>query len=89
MMWRHASCRLHRRDRGTGDVGLPGMDGYAVARALRADDELHDTYIAAVTGYARPEDITHAEEAGFDQHVSKPLSGDKLERIFGSVGGVA
>jgi PAS domain S-box-containing protein len=68
------------------DIGLPGMDGYEVARALRADDDLRDTYIAAVSGYARPEDITQAEEAGFDQHVSKPLSGDKLERIFGSLG---
>jgi PAS domain S-box-containing protein len=64
------------------DIGLPGMDGYSVARALRDDDELHDVYIAAISGYARPEDITQAQEAGFDQHVAKPLSGDKLERIF-------
>jgi signal transduction histidine kinase/CheY-like chemotaxis protein len=68
------------------DIGLPGMDGYEVARTLRADADLRDTYIAAVTGYARPEDVSQAEEAGFDQHVAKPLSGEKLERILGKRG---
>ncbi len=54
------------------DIGLPGMDGYAVARALRADPALDHVPLVALTGYAEPEDIARAQAAGFDAHVVKP-----------------
>lgn len=52
------------------DLGLPGMSGYEVARALRA--ERKDIRLIAVSGYARPEDLSKATEAGFDSHIAKP-----------------
>lgn len=63
------------------DIGLPQMDGYQVAAALRADAELRDVCLVAVTGYTGPEDRRRAAEAGFDQHVAKPPNLDALERI--------
>jgi two-component system CheB/CheR fusion protein len=56
------------------DVGLPGTDGYDVARAIRADPELHGSRLVALTGYARPEDQRHALEAGFHCHLAKPVT---------------
>ena len=54
------------------DVGLPGMDGYQVARAFRASDELRSTYMVAITGYAMRDDNIRAIRAGFDRHMAKP-----------------
>jgi CheY-like chemotaxis protein len=55
------------------DIGLPGMDGYEVARALRRlRPEPQTLYIAAVTGYGKPEDKQRATEAGIDVHLTKP-----------------
>lgn len=54
------------------DIGLPGgMDGYAVAEAIRADHASGDPYLIAVTGYGMPADKARAEEAGFDQFFVK------------------
>ncbi|MHB8875113.1 MAG: hybrid sensor histidine kinase/response regulator, partial [Myxococcaceae bacterium] len=64
------------------DIGLPGMDGYDVARALRADQSLYRTSLIALTGYARPEDRQRATEAGFDGHLAKPPSLGALERLL-------
>jgi signal transduction histidine kinase len=65
------------------DIGLPGgMDGYAVARAIRGDKELEATYLVAVTGYSRDRDREHARAAGFDLHLTKPIDLDKLERLL-------
>lgn len=63
------------------DIGLPEMDGYEVARAMRADDALRGTYLVALSGYARPEDREHSAEAGFDWHLAKPPSMEELERV--------
>ena len=52
------------------DIGLPGMDGYEVAKELRKRKPT--LYIAAVTGYGTPADKQRAAEAGFDAHLSKP-----------------
>jgi CheY-like chemotaxis protein len=66
------------------DIGLPGMDGFEVARAFRADDVLRDTRLVALSGYALPEDVQRAREAGFDQHVAKPPSLERLEEALAS-----
>ncbi len=56
------------------DIGLPDLDGYEVAQALRRDEALGATRLIAVSGYAQPEDRQRALEAGFDEHMAKPLS---------------
>ena len=63
------------------DIGLPGMSGYDVARALRATAG-DSVQLVAVSGYAQPEDLKRAAEAGFDQHVAKPPDPDALERLL-------
>ena len=61
------------------DIGLPGdMDGYAVARAMRADQQLRSIYLIALTGYGTDEDKSLALRAGFDVHMTKPLSAEAL-----------
>lgn len=54
------------------DVGLPDVDGYEVARVLRADETLRAARLVAVSGYAQAEDKQRANEAGFDAHLGKP-----------------
>jgi len=60
------------------DIGLPDVDGYEVARTIRADEALRSTRLIAVSGYAQPEDRQRAARAGFDMHISKPPSMDVL-----------
>jgi two-component system CheB/CheR fusion protein len=64
------------------DVGLPGMDGYAVARAFRSEPGLRDTFIVALTGYALPEDQRRAAEAGFDAHLTKPATVEEVQEAM-------
>ncbi len=64
------------------DIGLPEMDGYAVARAFRADETLRSVYLVALTGYALPEDLAKAKDAGFDHHLAKPPSMDQIEHLL-------
>jgi PAS domain S-box-containing protein len=64
------------------DVGLPELDGYGVARAIRADPALAGTYLVAVTGYASPEDQRRAADAGFDRHLAKPVPVDVIEEVL-------
>ncbi len=61
---------------------LPGMDGYGVARAVRGDPLLQSTFMVALTGYALPEDLTRARDAGFDEHLAKPPNLEKVEQIL-------
>jgi PAS domain S-box-containing protein len=67
------------------DIGLPGADGYEVARAFRRDDALKEVYLVALTGYARPEDVQRALEAGFDAHLAKPPLVHKLKELLATV----
>jgi two-component system CheB/CheR fusion protein len=67
------------------DIGLPGMNGYAVARALRADAALGAARLIAVSGYGRESDRALAREAGFDEHVVKPVDPDALSALVGEV----
>jgi PAS domain S-box-containing protein len=64
------------------DIGLPRMDGYEVARKLRSDARLRRAWLVAMTGYAAPEDLERARAAGFDRHVAKPPTLEKLESLF-------
>jgi len=64
------------------DIGLPGMSGYEVAQAMRANPQLQSTFLVALSGYAQPEDIARAQAAGFDLHLAKPLSIEQLEQLL-------
>ena len=63
------------------DLGLPGMSGYDVARALRATAP-EVLQLFAVSGYAQPEDVKRAIEAGFDGHIAKPPDISQIERLL-------
>jgi signal transduction histidine kinase/DNA-binding response OmpR family regulator len=68
------------------DIGLPGgMDGYAVARALRADPDLSSVYLIAATGYGQAEDQRRSREAGFDAHLTKPIDFAELQRLLATL----
>jgi signal transduction histidine kinase/ActR/RegA family two-component response regulator len=67
------------------DLGLPGTDGYQVARTFRADPALSSVHLIALTGYAMPEDVARAREAGFDQHLAKPASLEDLCTVLAGV----
>jgi two-component system CheB/CheR fusion protein len=64
------------------DIGLPGLDGYAVARAFRADTALRSIFLVALSGYAQAEDIAKARAAGFDRHLAKPANVEKILRTL-------
>jgi PAS domain S-box-containing protein len=64
------------------DIGLPGMDGYELARRLRAAAG-PGLFIAALTGYGRAEDVAQARAAGFDAHYTKPLLPEALQALLG------
>ncbi len=67
------------------DIGLPGMDGYAVARQLRQLPELAGTVLVALTGYGQAEDVRRSHEAGFDHHLVKPADPETLVNLFASL----
>ncbi len=64
------------------DIGLPGMDGYEVARRLRRESGLDRALLVAVTGYGQDEDRRRAHEAGFDHHLVKPADLETLQGIL-------
>ena len=64
------------------DIGMPGMDGYEVARRLRALPGLNDVVLAALTGWGQQEDRRRTAEAGFDHHFVKPLDANLLGNLL-------
>jgi PAS domain S-box-containing protein len=67
------------------DIGMPGMDGYEVARRLRQEPHLEKVLLAAVSGYGQEEDRRRSQEAGFDRHLVKPIGLATLEELLGSI----
>jgi CheY-like chemotaxis protein len=72
----------HRPDVALIDLGLPVMNGYDVARLLREDPSTRPMYLVALTGYGQPEDRRQALEAGFDEHLVKPLDVTRLNALL-------
>jgi CheY-like chemotaxis protein len=66
------------------DIGLPDLDGYTLARALRQTEGGRGARLIAVTGYASSQDVQKARDAGFDAHVTKPFEIDELVRLLQS-----
>jgi PAS domain S-box-containing protein len=81
-----ATARLFRPDVVFCDIGLPGMNGYEVARAFRSDEAFRSTLLVALSGYAQSEDLAKASAAGFDQHLAKPPNIDRIKRICAGTG---
>ncbi|WP_161974693.1 hybrid sensor histidine kinase/response regulator [Piscinibacter terrae] len=64
------------------DIGMPGMNGYDVAQRLRRQPATCDAVIVAITGWGQEKDRARAREAGFDQHLVKPVNVDDLVEIL-------
>ena len=64
------------------DIGMPGMDGWEVARVLRGDAGPDGVRIIAVTGRGEREDFSRSRKAGFDAHVVKPMDFDLVKSIL-------
>ena len=85
----HAALRIAMRVRPQLvllDVGLPGLDGFAVARRLRDELSLAGLKIIAITGGAREEDRRHCIEAGIDHYLVKPVDPAFLASLLGGSG---
>ncbi|MGO8903913.1 MAG: chemotaxis protein CheB [Isosphaeraceae bacterium] len=68
------------------DLGLPGLDGYEVARRMREDESLARARIVVVSGYACEEDRRRSREIGVDEHLAKPVRFSELRRIVTETG---
>ena len=64
------------------DIGLPDLDGYAVARHVRGVSGMTSVVLVALTGYGQPQDEAQAFSAGFDLHVTKPIAVEQLDRLL-------
>ncbi len=84
-----AAALEHRPDVAVVDIGLPEMDGYEVARKLRASESLKAIKLIALTGYGQADDARRAYEAGFDLHVVKPVDPERLADAVSMVVGGA
>ncbi len=68
------------------DIGLPGLNGYDLARALKRLPALRHTVLVAVTGWGQQKDRQQAFEAGFHHHLVKPVSIDQFQEILAQTG---
>jgi PAS domain S-box-containing protein len=64
------------------DLGLPGLDGYALARLIRERDGARHVYLIALTGYGQADDQRRAHAAGFDVHLTKPVDPARLQALL-------
>ncbi|MGZ5848261.1 MAG: ATP-binding protein [Ramlibacter sp.] len=71
------------------DIGLPGLNGYEVARRLRQDPRFVETVLIAITGWGAAEDRRRAQEVGFDHHLTKPIDLEALRPLLRRRAGAA
>jgi CheY-like chemotaxis protein len=64
------------------DIGMPGVDGYEVARRLRGQPQTAGVLLIALTGYGREQDVRRCYEVGFDLHLLKPCDPEELRRVL-------
>ena len=74
-----AMLRDYPAELGYLDIGMPGMDGYELARRIRAAER--PMYLVAVTGWGQQKDVAAAFAAGFDEHLTKPAAPDRIVAI--------
>jgi DNA-binding response OmpR family regulator len=66
------------------DLGLPGMDGFQLAREMRKLAATADALLIAITGYGQAADRLRSQEAGFDHHLVKPVAAEEIQRVIAS-----
>jgi CheY-like chemotaxis protein len=67
------------------DIGMPGMNGYDVARTMRQMPEVKDAVLVAQTGWGKEEDRRRSSETGFNAHMVKPVDHDALQKLLASL----
>jgi CheY-like chemotaxis protein len=67
------------------DIGLPGLDGYEVAKRMRQQPILQKIVLVAMTGYGQETDRQRVQEAGFDHHVVKPARFEQIQKILATI----
>ncbi len=77
-----AAARDFRPDVVFLDIGMPGKDGYAVARELRSDPLTRNAMLVALTGWGAQEDRARSKQAGFDHHLTKPAELPSVEALM-------
>lgn len=77
-----AAARLFNPEVVLLDIGLPGMNGYQVAAELRRDPAFEDTLIVAISGYGEEQAVERSRQAGFDDHLLKPVDIDELIQLL-------
>jgi CheY-like chemotaxis protein len=70
------------------DIGMPRLNGYELARRLRADATTRGIRLIAITGWGQAADKRAAEDAGFDRHLVKPVIPENLVAVMSSLGSV-
>jgi CheY-like chemotaxis protein len=78
------AARAERFDVGLFDIGMPGMDGYELASALRAEAPTAGLFLVALTGWGQQSDQQRARRAGFDRHFVKPVDAAVLLELLAS-----
>jgi CheY-like chemotaxis protein len=77
-----ALLKATRPDIAVIDVGLPGLNGYEIARRFRAEPDADGVMLVALTGYGTPEALERSRQAGFDHHLIKPVNPDTLRELM-------
>ena len=80
------AARIHQPEVVLLDIGLPGMDGYEVARRLRVEEGFRDTTIIAITGYGQEDGYDHSRAEGFNHHLIKPVQIETLVALLADPG---